>query len=123
VRLFANENFPRAAIEALRARGHDVAWVPEVCPSTEDTEILTIATREGRILVTLDKDFGELAFRSGLPANSGIILFRLPPDPALVTEVATKVLSAGADFAGRFVVVELGRIRERPLPSASGGTR
>ncbi|MBI2392261.1 MAG: DUF5615 family PIN-like protein [Deltaproteobacteria bacterium] len=60
MRLLANENFPRQAVEALRAAGHDVAWVVEGTPSVEDRSVLQQAVAEERVLVTLDKDFGEL---------------------------------------------------------------
>src|SRR2546428_7628826 len=77
MRILANENFPGEAIEALRSRGHDVAWVKTDAPGSSDEEVIARATREGRLLITFDKDFGALAFRSGLSAPSGIILFRI----------------------------------------------
>ncbi len=66
--LLANENFPEAAVAALRARGHDVAWVRTEAPGRSDREVLEWAQRENQILITFDKDFGELAFHSRLPA-------------------------------------------------------
>ena len=116
MRILANENFPKDAIVAVRALGHDVSSVAELCPSCQDTEVLALAVRESRVLVTLDKDFGELAFRSGLPATCGIVLFRVPPIPAMVTAHAVQVLRADASYEGLFVVVEPGRLRERALP-------
>jgi predicted nuclease of predicted toxin-antitoxin system len=116
MRLLANENFPKRAVAALRALGHDVAWVAEVCPSTADANVLALAVRDARVLVTQDKDFGTLAFHHGLPATCGVILFRVPPVPDLVTQYATRVLGRDVDYRGRFVVVEEGRVRERDLP-------
>src|SRR5438445_603289 len=69
MRILANENFPGEAIEALRSRGHDVAWVRTDAPGSSDEEVIARATREGRLLITFDKDFGALAFRSGLSAH------------------------------------------------------
>lgn len=120
MRLLANEKLPRAAVEALRALGHDVLWIAENCPSVRDEHVLDLAVRESRLLLTHDKDFGELAFRRGLPATSGVVLLRVAPVPSLVTELAKKALSEHADFRGKFVVVEEGRIRERPLPAGAG---
>jgi predicted nuclease of predicted toxin-antitoxin system len=117
MRLLANENFPRVAVEVLRSLGHDVLWVAENCPSVRDEYVLDLAVRESRVLLTQDKDFGELAFRRGLPATSGIVLLRLLPIPSLVAEFARKALGEHSDFRGKFVVVEEGRIRERPLPA------
>lgn len=79
MRLLANENFPLDAVEALRANGHDVAWIREDSRGIADDKVLLRAQEENRIVVTFDKDFGELAFRSKLPAASGVILFRVTP--------------------------------------------
>lgn len=116
MRLLANENIPLDAVEALRADGHDVAWVAEDAPSTADTSVLARASAESRVLVTMDKDFGELAFRAGLPAASGIVLVRVPPVPSLVAQVLVRELGGGADFTGKFVVIEAANVRVRPLP-------
>ena len=65
----------------------------------------------------LNKDFGELAWRSGLPASCGIVLFRLPAlGPAGVGKVIADVLMSRDDWPGHFSVVEPGRIRVRVLP-------
>jgi predicted nuclease of predicted toxin-antitoxin system len=66
MRILANENFPRQAVEALRSRGHDVFWARTECPGTPDSQVIRRAASEGRILITFDKDFGELAFQQGL---------------------------------------------------------
>jgi predicted nuclease of predicted toxin-antitoxin system len=78
MRLLANENFPGDAIAALRKAGHDVIWVRIDAPGISDPEVLAWAQAEDRILITFDKDFGELAFRAKLPATCGIIWFRIP---------------------------------------------
>ena len=78
MRVLANENVPGEAVEALRSRGHDVAWVRTYAPGSTDREVIARAVSEGRILVTFDKDFGELAFREGLTAPCGVVLFRIP---------------------------------------------
>lgn len=56
----------------LQTSGHDVIWVGDWAEDPGDDEILARAHIEGRVLVTLDKDFGELAVVRGLP-HSGII--------------------------------------------------
>ena len=56
----------------LQANGHDVLWTGDLSVDPGDEEILAQAHREGRILVTLDKDFGELAIVRKLP-HSGIV--------------------------------------------------
>jgi predicted nuclease of predicted toxin-antitoxin system len=56
-----------------------VVWIRTDAPGSSDRAILARAQAENRIIITFDKDFGELAFRFGLPATSGIILFRISP--------------------------------------------
>lgn len=117
MRILANENFPGDAVDALRQQGHDVAWVRIDTPGISDPEVLSRAQRENRIVVTFDKDFGELAFRSRLPASSGIILFRISiPSPAYVARVVVAAIESRTDWAGHFAVVEDSRIRMTPLP-------
>jgi predicted nuclease of predicted toxin-antitoxin system len=79
--------------------------------------VLQRAQAEDRIVVTFDKDFGELAFRAKLPAASGIILFRISTtSPQQVARTAAAALSSRTDWAGNFSVVEDRRIRVTPLP-------
>ena len=93
MRLLANENFPREAVDALRSRGHDLAWVRTDSPGSSDEAVIRRAGAEGRLLITFGKDFMELAFRSGLSSPSGVILFRIAQDsPAQVAEVSVAVL-------------------------------
>ena len=117
MRILADENFPGDAVTALRGRGHDVLWVREEAPGIGDREVLARAQAEARIVITFDKDFGELAFRFGLPATAGVILLRLPaPSPAVVARRATAALESRDDWAGHFSVIEEDRIRMTPLP-------
>lgn len=117
MRLLANENFPGDAVLALRQHGHDVAWIRTDSPGISDVEVLDRAQRENRIVVTFDKDFGELAFRLRLPALSGIILFRIAaPSSQYVAQAAVSAIESRNDWAGYFAVVEDRRIRITPLP-------
>ena len=100
MRLLANENFPSDAVTALRLKGYDVAWVREDSPGITDLQVLERAQRESRILITFDKDFGELAFRDGLPASCGIILFRISlPSSEHVAHMAVAALQQREDWA------------------------
>ena len=118
MRFLANENFPRGAVTALRALGHEVAWVREDSPGASDEEILARADREAFILLTFDKDFGELAYHAGLPATCGIVLFRLPMRRTREGSAwLATLINSREDWAGRFTVIETGRMRMRDLPS------
>jgi predicted nuclease of predicted toxin-antitoxin system len=116
LRILANENIPGEAVEILRRLGHDVIWIRAEAPGSPDEAILRQAQVENRLLITFDKDFGELAFHRGLPASSGIILFRISiPGPAQTTAVIVAALQSRSDWAGYFSVIENDRIRMTPL--------
>ncbi len=119
MRILANENFPEEAVVALRKRGHDVAWIRIEAPGSSDRMVIERARAEARLIITFDKDFGELVFRSKLPAACGIVLFRIAaPSSAYVARAAVAALESRTDWAGNFAVVEERRIRMRPLPTS-----
>lgn len=118
MRILANENFPRAAVTALRGAGHDVVWARTDMPGASDEEVMVRAASENRLLVTFDTDFGELVYRRGLPPACGVVLFRFViPSPTRAAERALGVLQSRSDWAGQFAVVEETRLRLRPLPT------
>lgn len=106
------------AAELLRASGHDVVWVGDWPADPGDAAILARAWEEGRIVVTLDKDFGELAVVHG-KSHSGII--RLV-DCSVTRQAATCELvlerHGGLLVAGGIVTAEPGRLRVRPANDA-----
>jgi hypothetical protein len=110
MRLLANENFPLDAVEALRANGHDLAWIREDARGSNDGQVLSRAQQ-------FDKDFGELAFRAKLPSTSGVILFRISLiSSEHIAQIAVQAIASRTDWAGHFSVVEDQRIRMTPLP-------
>jgi hypothetical protein len=118
MRFLADENFPLAAVSALARAGHDIVWVRTAHAGISDVEVLDWVARESRILLTFDKDFGELARGSSLAVEGGIILFRLSmPRAVEAGERLAKIITARLDWAGHFSVVEPNRIRMRPLQS------
>jgi len=121
MRVLANENIPRRVVEAMRQSGHDVSWAVECCASARDEEVLALATAQSRILVTQDRDFGELVIRQGLHAPCGVVLLRLPPIPELMAQHVSRVLDGTFDASGKFVVVEVDRVRQRELPRSGAG--
>ena len=71
------------------------------------------------MVITFDRDFGELIFRQGASAGTGVILFRfVPTSPREPGELLLQLLGqAGAIADGQFVVIERDRVRRRALPS------
>jgi predicted nuclease of predicted toxin-antitoxin system len=118
MKFLANENIPRSAVKALRDAGNDVVWVREDASGMLDPDVLAWAEREQRLLLTFDKDFGQIAFNARLPATCGIVLFRLSmPLPSTVGAAIAALVMSRNDWAGRYSVVQNDRIRMRDLPS------
>jgi predicted nuclease of predicted toxin-antitoxin system len=117
MRLCANENVPEDCVLWLRRDGHYVLWIRESAPGSSDTEVLARALAEDCLLVTFDKDFGELIFRRGAKASRGIIFFRISrPSADVVAGRVSAVLALRDDWAGDFSVVDDFAIRMRRLP-------
>jgi predicted nuclease of predicted toxin-antitoxin system len=116
MRFLADENFPLDAVEVLRENGHNVAWIRSDSPGIADPQVLERAQAENRIVLTFDKDFGELAFRNKLLATAGIILFRIEtPSSLVITEKVAKAIALRDDWYGHFSVVEDDKVRMRIL--------
>lgn len=75
MRILADENIEGEIVAALRQSGHAVTDIKEISPGAEDPNVLEIATDLDSILLTNDKDFGELIYRDRLISN-GVILLR-----------------------------------------------
>jgi len=117
MRLLADENFLGDAVDSLRSHGNDVVWIRTDYPGISDEQVLAIAQRERRVVMTFDKDFGELAFRSRLPAASGVIHFRMAtPSPEAAALLVCAAVMSRTDWEGHFSVVEDSRIRMTLLP-------
>lgn len=83
---------------------------------------MTLAVAEQRVLFTFDKDFGELAFRVGLPAACGVVLFRIRMDlPDVVAERVVSLIKSRNDWIGNFSVIGDSKIRIRSLPGSDPG--
>ncbi len=109
MRVLADENVPHEAVAAMRAAGHDVAWITEDAPSIADLDVLVRAADEQRVLVTSDKDFGELALTTAPHlAVHGLVRLRAFRSN-VIAELAVSTLAAHPDLRGNFVVVEPGR--------------
>jgi predicted nuclease of predicted toxin-antitoxin system len=112
MRFVADEGCDFAVVRALRDAGHDVTAILEIAPRAEDTAIIDLAVREHRILLTEDKDFGELVYANARAA-SGVIFIRFPGNvrATLPTAVTALINEKGEQLFGCFVVVQPGRIR------------
>ncbi len=116
----ANENFPYSSINILRDRGHRVVSIIQESPGTEDRTILERAHSESLIILTFDRDYGELIYRYKQLPPVGLVYFRF--SPATPTEPAELLLNAlelpTFSIQGNFTIIERGRIRQRAIHSS-----
>jgi len=118
LRLLANENIPLDIVTALVTAGHDVAWVRRDSPGVTDEQVYARARDEARLVLTMDKDFGELVFATVLPMPPGVILLRFSlSSPVRIAELTVSALGERREWEGHFTVVEETRLRMVPLPS------
>jgi predicted nuclease of predicted toxin-antitoxin system len=113
--LLLDENLPRSAADALARAGHDVLHMAQAEASADDRRVLALARASGRVLVTLDADFGDLVYRHGEPAPPAILYVRLHPIDGVAA--AALVMQALDDAVqGHFVVCTRDGQRRRALP-------
>lgn len=112
LRFLADECCDFAVVRCLRAAGHDVLAVSEFQQRSVDKELLTMALKEDRILLTEDKDFGWLVYAARVD-SPGVVLIRFPASArGLLAEVISKLVREnGAQLAGAFVVLQPGMAR------------
>lgn len=111
-----DEGVDARIVQYLRAQEHDVWYYAEEDRSTADVDILTKAAEDERVLITRDKDFGELAYRDQV-IHAGILLLRLEKLPSRL-RVATTISFIEDNFEripGSFIVLRPGAARIRPL--------
>ncbi|MGF1614852.1 MAG: DUF5615 family PIN-like protein [Gammaproteobacteria bacterium] len=112
MRFLADESCDFAVVRALRSAGHDVVAVRDTDPGAPDEAVIGLALQESRVLLTEDKDFGQLVFASAA-GSAGVIFIRFPASArrAMAQTVVQLIESHAQKVAGRFVVVQPGRIR------------
>lgn len=112
MRFLADESCDFAVVRALRAAGHDVEAVAELSPRADDEIVIDRAVREQRILITEDKDFGQLVY-ADKQASGGVLFIRFPARVrrTLARTVVELVRRRGEQLIGDFVVVQPGRTR------------
>ncbi len=126
MRILADESVEGEVVARLRSEGHDVAYVPETSAGIRDDEVLARANAESRVLLTEDKDFGDLAFFYG-SRSLGIVLLRAhgagaEAKASLVAEALETHEDELMEDPPHFVVLRWGRPpRSRPLGNIGTG--
>lgn len=115
--LVVDESVDRPVVDRLRRDGHEVLYVAELSPSIDDESVLDRANEHGALLITADKDFGELVFRMRR-VHVGVVLLRLSGmPPHTKAGIVSDVLSSHSDgLTDAFSVISSGRVRIRTAP-------
>lgn len=115
MRLVADENVPRPVVERLRSDGHTLIEISQFRPGMADSEVMACSQNEA-ILLTHDRDFGELAIARALPVV-GVILLETErlSLPAQIERLSACLSDATMKWVGMFSVIEPARIRQRSL--------
>lgn len=103
MRWLADANIPGYAIAYLRQRGEDVLSIAETSPTASDIEVLALARREQRLLMSFDRDHGDLVFNRGVAPPRGIVYLRFsPPTPEALVPVLSGLISLGEEALGGY---------------------
>lgn len=111
----ANENFPRPITIFLREKGFAIECIQEDSPGITDEEVIKIAQEHNLIILTFDKDYGELIFKYAKDKPPSVVFFREKgntPDFAALT-LFNLVVENDISLIGAFTVVEDKSIRQR----------
>lgn len=118
--MVADECVQDAIVRSLRADGYDVWYVKEHQQGIGDDDVLVTAIAQRRLLLTEDKDFGDIVFRDRAPAPYGVVLSRLPnslTDSDKAQIIRQAFASHYAQFAGMFTVIDERQVRIVALPT------
>jgi predicted nuclease of predicted toxin-antitoxin system len=117
VRYLTDECVAGSIVKRLREDGFDIVRAVEVGATEDDDQVLARALQDGRVLITSDKDFGELVVRLGRPTIGVVNLALGELGSAARAEIAASRLhELGDRVLGNLVTIEPGRVRMRPLP-------
>jgi len=116
--ILCDEGVDSQIVEQLRQEGHDVLYVAEMEPSISDDAVLRRANEHNALLVTEDKDFGDLVYRQGL-IHLGVVLVRLH---GLMSATKARIVSATfaqheTEMPHSFTVISPGIVRIRHEPT------
>lgn len=121
MRFLADGNFPLSSIRLLTTAEHDIVSVALESPGVPDEVVLDRAIREGRILLTFDRDYGSLLYERGSQPLRGIVYFRFTPSSS--EEPAEYLLGLlerlESLLPGTLTVAERDCVRQRPLPGSN----
>jgi len=115
MKFLANENYPFPSIKILREHGYDVKSVAEDSFGIADTDVLNIAKNEDRIILTLDKDYGELIFKYNAGTPPAVVFYRYKGvSPEFAGNILLEIMNnPDIQLTDIFTVIEQNNLRQR----------
>lgn len=116
MKFLADENIPAFVCQTLKIQGVDIFNINDIECGMSDKDIANFAKKQERIIITFDKDFGELVFKDQLDVK-GIILLRFKPkNPHFILEKIKNLFNnTEIKLQNNFIIVEEDRIRIRKI--------
>ncbi|WP_297478062.1 DUF5615 family PIN-like protein [Ferrovum sp.] len=115
----ADENIPKGAF--LRQHGEDVVAIAESNPGICDEQVIGFARDQQRILLSFDRDHGDLIFGRAFAPPRAVVYLRLyPPNTETLEQILAGLMALGEKILdGQFTVISEDNMRQRALPGAS----
>ena len=110
----ADENIPKETVDLLKKQGVDIVSVTKFASGLSDTEVLNLANKNGRIVITFDKDFGQLIFKEKRKTKGLILLRFAPKSPQQIAKRIQQVLTTNIRMENSVVTVKKDSIRVTP---------
>ena len=115
MKILANENIPAEVVKKLKNKGFDVERVDNIKIGMTDDEVIKFASKQGFIILSYDKDFGEKVFRSQQSVK-GVILLRIRPlSSSFIFQRLSDLFAEFPEIDGKFIVIEENRIRVKEI--------
>jgi len=112
----ANENFPRQSVILLKKAGYEVVSVAEQSPGIADNEVLGLACSNNMVILTFDRDYGELLFKYRQSRPEGVVYFRTGLEsPERAAHILLGYLRNQLVIDGFFTVIDVHGVRQRPM--------
>ena len=115
MKFLADENIPELTLDLLRKQEIDIVSILSVGTGVKDRDVLRIANEQDRLLVTFDKDFGNLVFSTRMETKGVVLLRFTPTSPEQVAQKLKALLDSGVELERNFVVLGEERIRVTPI--------
>jgi predicted nuclease of predicted toxin-antitoxin system len=112
----ANENFPSPSIKIIENAGYEIISISEKHPGINDNEVVALAQKNGFIILTFDKDYGEILFKHAQQNPPSVVFFRFHGDnPESAGKTLVRLLKENISLENRFTVVEKENLRQRSI--------